>query len=189
MTFAALDLSRFEAATAEGRRGIAAEVDAICRATGFLNLIGHGVPEATVATLWRQAETFFALPDAVKREAAAPYRGYPYGYLPPLAEALARSQGVDSAPDLKESFNGGPEAAPAGLDDPQALNFCYAPTIWPAAPEGFRAAWRAYYRAMESLAARVMRVFAVALNLPEAYFDRYIDAPDQRAPRAQLSRA
>jgi isopenicillin N synthase-like dioxygenase len=177
MTFAALDLARFEAAPAEGRRGLAAEVDAICRTTGFLNLVGHGVPEATISTLWRQAEAFFALPEAEKCKAAAPYPGYPYGYLPPLAEALARSQGVESAPDLKESFNGGPEAAPPGLDDPEALSFCYAPTIWPAAPEGFRSAWLDYYRAMEALAARVMRVFAVALDLPEAYFDRYIDAP------------
>jgi isopenicillin N synthase-like dioxygenase len=177
MDFPALDLARFEAATPEGRRAIASEVDAICRATGFLNLVGHGVPHATIDALWSQAEAFFALPPEAKLTAQAPYPGYPYGYLPPLAEALARSKGVESPPDLKESFNGGPEAAPAGLDDPQALAFCYAATIWPERPAGFRQAWVAYYRAMEDLAARVMRVFAVALNLPEEYFAPFIDAP------------
>ena len=122
------------------------------------------MPQQTISALWRQAEAFFALPTEAKLAAKAPYPGYPYGYLPPLAEALARSKGVERPPDLKESFNGGPEAAPPGLDDKDALAFCYAATIWPAAPEGFVAAWRAYYRAMEALAARVMRVFAVALR-------------------------
>jgi isopenicillin N synthase-like dioxygenase len=177
MEFPALDLARFEAASPDGRRAIGAEVDAICRTTGFLNLTGHGVPQPTIDAIWRAAEAFFALASEAKLAAQAPYPGYPYGYLPPLAEALARSKGVESPPDLKESFNGGPEAAPPGLDDAEALAFCYAPTIWPKQPPGFRQAWIAYYRAMEGLAARVMRVFAVALRLPEDFFAPYIDAP------------
>jgi len=177
MDFPALDLARFEAASPAERRAIGGEIDAVCRATGFLNLINHGVPETTIAALWSKSEAFFALPEEVKRVARAPYPGYPYGYLPPLAEALARSKGVESPPDLKESFNGGPEHAPPGLGDPDALAFCYAATIWPAAPTGFKEAWLAYYRAMEALAARVMRVFAVALGLPEDHFAPYIDAP------------
>ena len=177
MSFPALDLAGFEAADGAGRRQIGAEIDAICRATGFLNLTHHGVPVATIAELWRRTEAFFALPAEQKLAARAPYPGYPYGYLPPLAEALARSKGIEGPPDLKESFNGGPETAPPGLDDPAALAFCYAATIWPTAPVGFRAAWRAYYRAMETLAARVMRVFAVALKLPEDFFAPFIDTP------------
>jgi isopenicillin N synthase-like dioxygenase len=177
MKFPALDLARFEAAAPAERRALGAEIDAICRATGFLNLVGHGLPQTVIDALWRDAEAFFALAPEAKLKAQAPYPGYPYGYLPPLAEALARSKGVDSPPDLKESFNGGPEAAPAGLTDRDALAFCYAPTIWPERPAGFRQAWIAYYRAMEDLAARVMRVFAVALDLPEDFFAPYIDAP------------
>ena len=98
-----------------------------------------------ITTVTAQTGKTAAAPRAAKpastRAAKAPAPGYPYGYLPPLAEALARSKGVDSPPDLKESFNGGPEAAPPGLDDAQALAFCYAPTIWPDRP-GFPSAWR-----------------------------------------------
>jgi isopenicillin N synthase-like dioxygenase len=177
MSFPALDLARFEGASAAGRRALGEEVDRVCRSTGFLALVGHGVPEPTIAEVWRKAEAFFALPPSKKLAAKAPHAGYPYGYLPPLAEALARSKGVDSPPDLKESFNGGPEAAPPGLTDPQALAFCYAPTIWPQAPAGFREAWLDYYRATEDLAARVMRVFAVALGKPEDFFAPFLDAP------------
>ena len=176
MSFPTLDLARFESASPAERYARGVEIDAICRTTGFLTLTGHGVAQPVIDDLWSAAEAFFASPAQEKLKAKAPVAGYPYGYLPPLAEALARSKGVETPPDLKESFNGGPEAAPPGLVDAQALAFCYAPTIWPD-PPGFQAAWRAYYRAMEDLAARVMRAFAVALELPDDFFAPFIDAP------------
>jgi isopenicillin N synthase-like dioxygenase len=113
----------------------------------------------------------------MKEKVRAPYPGYPYGYLGSGAEALAKSKGADTPPDLKESFNGGPLSVPQGLTDPQALAFCYAETIGPESPDGFVDAWKAYYASMEDLAARIMRVFAVALDLPEDHFQPMIDRP------------
>jgi isopenicillin N synthase-like dioxygenase len=84
---------------------------------------------------------------------------------------------VATPPDLKESFNGGPLGVPPGLTDKDALSFCYAETIWPESPAGFRQAWQDYYRAMEDLAARIMRLFAAALGLEDNYFDRFISHP------------
>lgn len=176
-SFPIFSLAAFERATGEERAARAAEVDAICRETGFLAVADHGIEPAVVDAVWNAARGFFSLPYETKRRAGAPFPGYPYGYLGPGSEALARSKGDDTPPDLKESFNGGPLAVPEGLDDPEALAFCYAATIWPPAPAGFDAAWKAYYVAMESLAARIMRVFAAALNLPEEYFDGFIDRP------------
>jgi len=176
-TFPTFDLGRWEAASSEEKRTLATGVDAICRATGFLAVVGHGVPEAVIDAAWSKAREFFDRPAEQKRSAAAPWPGYPYGYLGPQLESLAKSRNVDAPPDLKESFNGGPARAPEGMTDPEALAFCYAATIWPDAPEGFVAAWQAYYAAMEALAARIMRLFAIALHLPDDYFDRFIDAP------------
>ena len=176
-SFPVFDLSRFEQAGAEERRKLGREVDDICRSTGFLAISGHSVPQATIDGVWRAAHDFFDLPQETKDAVRAPYPGYPYGYLGSGAEALAKSKGVDTPPDLKESFNGGPLKIPAGLTDAQALSFCYAETIWPVEPEGFVEAWKAYYGAMEDLAARIMRVFAVALSLPEGFFEKSIDAP------------
>ena len=175
--FPVFDLARFETASAGEKLALAAEVDAICRATGFLAIVGHGVPEAIIGAAWAKAQAFFDLPAEQKQRARAPYPGYPYGYLGPQLESLAKSRNVDAPPDLKESFNGGPSRLPEGMTDPEALEFCYAATIWPDAPEGFVGAWQAYYAAMENLAARIMRLFAAALRLPEGYFDRFIDAP------------
>jgi len=175
--FPIFDLSRFEKAGAVERAALGAEVDGICRSTGFLAVSGHGVPQSTIDAAWSAAHAFFDLSSEEKEKARAPYAGYPYGYLGPGVEALAKSKGADTPPDLKESFNGGPLSVPSGLNDPEALSFCYAETIWPAAPAGFIDAWKAYYAAMEGLAARIMGVFAVALKLPEDFFEAMIDRP------------
>jgi len=175
--FPVVSLSKFETADPDGKKLLALEVDAICRTTGFLAIAGHGVPQGTIDAAWNAAKAFFDEPVEVKQAARAPYPGYPYGYLGPNSEALAASRGVDTPPDLKESFNGGPLQQPHGITDTDALSFCYAATIWPAAPAGFRTAWEDYYRAMEDLAARIMRLFAAALTLPEDFFSGMIDHP------------
>jgi isopenicillin N synthase-like dioxygenase len=175
--FPVIDLGAFEAATGDDRAGRAAEVDTICRETGFLAIGNHGVPRAVIDAQWQSVRAFFDLPAEAKQRVAAPYKGYPYGYLGPGAEALAASRGQRTPPDLKESFNGGPLAIPTGETDPDALAFCYAATLWPDAPAGFRTAWQTYYAAMEDLAARIMDLFAAALGLVPGFFAPYISTP------------
>lgn len=174
MVVETVDLAAFEAAEGAERAALAAEVDRICRESGFLVLTGHGVPDPVRHAVWAACEQFFDQPMAAKR-ALTPALGDPYGYLGPKAEALAASKGVETPPDLKESFNGGPLRVPKGAGA-EAMAFCYAPTPFPEV-EGFREAWVAYYAAMEDLAARVMRMFAAALGLDEPFFDPFIDAP------------
>ena len=169
-----IDLGAFEVASGAERAALAAEVDRICRESGFLVLEGHGVPENVISAVWRSCWDFFDQPPGFKR-ALTPKVGDPYGYLGPKAEALAASKGVETPPDLKESFNGGPLTVPEGAS-PEAMGFCYAPTPFPDL-NGFEQAWKAYYAALEDLAARVMRLFAAALELDEGFFDPFIDAP------------
>lgn len=177
MEFPVFDLGSFEEADRGHKEMLGRQVDEICRTTGFLAVKNHGIVPEVITAAWTSAQEFFDLPADVKLRAKAPYPGYPYGYLGPELEALAKSRGMDTPPDLKESFNGGPLQIPQGMVDGEALKFCYADTIWPEEPARFTAAWKAYYQAMEDLAARIMQVFAVALKLPENYFDSFIDTP------------
>ena len=174
--FPILDLAAFSGANAAGRADIGAAVDLTCRDTGFLAATNHGVEQVVIEAVWGAAREFFDQSGAAKHRVAA-LHGAPYGYLGAGAEALAKSRGEDTPPDLKESFNGGPLATPAGMQDADALGFCYAPTPWPDQPAGFQAAWQAYYREMEKLAGRIMQVFAVALQLDQDFFAPFIDAP------------
>ena len=176
MDFATWDLGAFENLSGSARKDEAARVDAICRESGFLLLRGHGIPDKVISDIWTAAENFFALDVSAKQSVAAPYPGYPYGYLGPDREALAKSRGEETPPDLKESFNGGPLRVPDGISDPDAHAFCYQPTLWPD-QVGFREAWVTYYAHMERLAARVMAGFAEALGLNSRYFDPFIANP------------
>ena len=153
------------------------EVDAICQNSGFLAIKNHGIEQSVIDGIWNATERFFLLSDNKKNELKAPFDGYPYGYLGPGKEALAASQGMNTPPDLKESFNGGPILTPANITDSDALSFCYADTIWPNSPVEFKSAWIAYYQQMEILASKIMQLFATALRLEEKFFDPYIDQP------------
>lgn len=194
-----IDLSAFESGSPIDRRRIGERVDEICRSTGFITLAGHGVDASVRAHMWDAVRRFFDLPHAHKAMSAMP-PGYPYGYMGNEAESLAGSRGDATPPDIKETFNAGPLVVPDDIADPDALAFCYAPTPWPTAPSDFVEAWSAYYAAMESLAARIMRMFAVALQLPDHHFDPFISSPisalralnyppQQHAPRAGQLRA
>lgn len=176
MNFATFDLAEFEAADGGRRAELGRRLDTVCRHSGFLVLRGHGVDPEKIAGIWNAVGRFFAEPAEIKAKVKAPTPGYPYGYLGPNSEALAMSKGVETPPDLKESFNGGPQSVPADIYDQKAISFCYAPTIWPD-QEGFQAAWSAYYREMEQLASRIMVAFAVALDLPEQFFAPFINHP------------
>lgn len=179
--FPIIDISSFTGppsiASLEAKRNVAQCVDEVCRHTGFLAVSGHGVADHVITRAWSAARDFFDLPMEKKLRVKMLYEGYPYGYSPLQAEALAQSLGGETPPDLKESFNIGPLDQRARVaNDPDAA-FRYAANLWPDEPAGFREAAAAYYRALSDLAARIMRIFALALELPEHYFDLFLDDP------------
>jgi isopenicillin N synthase-like dioxygenase len=175
--FPILDLAEFGAAGIATRARIGVEIDRVCCDTGFLAVQNHGVSQVVIDGVWNVTHAFFDLAADEKQRLAPPRAGYPYGYLGPGTEALAKSRGHDTPPDLKESFNGGPSQVPTGMRDPDALSFCFEATPWPQYPPGFQTAWQAYYAQMEILAGRIMQTFAVALKLDQDFFEPYIDAP------------
>lgn len=174
------------------RRQVAAAIGKACTNTGFFTIANHGIEADVIAAFWQSAHTFFDLPEAEKSAAKAPYVGYPYGYAPFAKEALSLSLGLEAPPDLKESFSMGPLHRPDPMPgDPDAA-FAYAATIWPAGQPQMPLIWANYYRQMEALAARLMALFALALDLDEDFFapsiDRHVSAiranhyPSQATP-------
>lgn len=82
--------------TVQERAAVARVADAACREVGFLQVQGHGVPDAVVAGLAGAMDAFFALAPEVKRGYVRPpveNRGYP----PPRSESLSPSLGVEPA--------------------------------------------------------------------------------------------
>lgn len=140
-----------------------------CEHVGFFLLRNHGVDEAVISTAWDRVRAFFDEPAALKQETPMT-EAYPYGYSGLETEKAGNEGGAGAygTSDIKESWQIclSSAAAPAdGLPPPQ----------WPRAPPGFQLALEAYYRAMEALAARLLIVFAAALELPPTFFDDKAD--------------
>jgi isopenicillin N synthase-like dioxygenase len=134
--------------------------DALQRA-GFLLAAGHGVDDALRADVRFAARKFFALPTEVKQRYAVRIGGR--GWLAPGVEANGNVEGVETPPDLKESFAVGPET-PTGDPDVDAVWF--PPNVWPAEVPEMQAAVGRYVEAMTAVSLDLLELCADALGLP-----------------------
>ena len=166
-----IDISPFFDGAADARREVARQVAQTCARTGFLIISGHGFPDPLLARARRELFAFFDLPAETKNQwhptGPARQRGY-HGF---ATRGLANTLGQQTPPDLRETVFLGP------VDDhrayfstmPEAAT-SYAPNLIPDQPAGLDTTLVAVYRAYESLAVTLLRVFAAALDLPEDFF-------------------
>lgn len=171
----AIDITPYVAGgTATGRADVARAMDAACGTYGFVQILGHGIPDAVVEGLKAGIDGFFALPLEDKlgyRLPAAVNRGYS----PPKSESLSLSAGVESATrmnDFFEAFNVGSQSSDfpgAGLSVD-----AYPENVWPE-PESFRPGVEAYFAEAGRVARTLTEVFADALGMPTDYFAPFTD--------------
>ena len=167
----------FQKRTGNSENSQSAAIRTACEETGFFVITGHGISTAVIEACRDAAIQFFERSIVEKKRVQQLTPGSPYGYSPMAKEALARSRGDNTPPDLKESFSiGPPTPRPQPLDPGEAI-FAATPNRWPDAPANFRTAFEAYYRAMNNVADILMRRFAVALDLPADFFLPFIRHP------------
>lgn len=172
-----VNLAAFAEGDDKAQRKIAAQVDDICRNLGFLIVENHGVPHSVIDNAWSGAGAFFDLPLEQKLASKSPQQGCPRGYFPLQSEALAKSLGVDTPPDIKESLGIGTLKAPQRAIAADKLEFHYGANIWPEHPDGLREALTHYMLAVEALGGRLLTLFSAALSLPQDYFHPFhVDA-------------
>ena len=180
-----IDIGPFLSGSAEGRNAVPAQVRVAAERIGFFAISGHGVKRTVLDALYAEAHSFFDLPLAEKQRMAPPRPDYQRGYKAVGFEALAAGNALDTPPDLKEYYHFGLPDIP---DDTYYTGTegrrHFFPNRWPARPAGFAAAADAYYRAMEALAGTLCRISALALDLPERFFD---DKTDRHITAARIN--
>jgi isopenicillin N synthase-like dioxygenase len=152
-----IDLAAWRA----GDATVGPTVDEALQRAGFLLAAGHGVDEALRADVRAAARRFFALPTEVKQRYAVRIGGR--GWLAPGVEANGNVEGVETPPDLKESFAAGPET-PTG--DPGVDAVWFPPNVWPAEVPELQAAVGRYVAAMTAVSRELLELCADALGLP-----------------------
>lgn len=170
----------------EDRRAVALQIRNACMNSGFFHITGHGIAEEKRQTILKAAQRFTKDYPREKKEALhvrhSPYfRGWEpadYTYVNP-----GDWNAAEAAPETKEGFNWGYEAGldPTGGDgqyrelDGAAINA----NVWPDEDilPGFYAAVQEYYGSVLQLARHLFRLFALALELEEDYFDDMMTHP------------
>jgi isopenicillin N synthase-like dioxygenase len=175
-----IDLSSARDRGPEARLAVAKALGHVCETSGFFAVVGHGVSAGTVDEMYRATREFFALPNEEKSAlTSAPQdplmRGFGRQGSLAASNEDASVELERALPDLSETFTcnrlGEPGTAALPADSDELLT---TPNKWPRLP-GFAPAYRRYYAAMEQLAQEIMRLFALALDLPEDWFDDKID--------------
>ena len=161
--------------------------------SGFLTIVGHGVAETLIDEARDAALRFFRLPLEEKLRTPRPSHESGRGYTAFCDQALAYSLGVETPPDLQESYGVGPlDELPddSYYSAPEAWTF-FVPNIWPAHPAEFRPALSRYFARIDVLSRRLMGLFALALGLDRRFFDDKVNRPvsSMRAVHYPPSRA
>lgn len=146
---------------------VGARVDAAFRTSGFLLLDHHGIDLSELDAARDAAWAFFRSSSAHKQGHVGPGPAY-RGWFGPGTQANGPTYGVDTPPDLKETFAMGPETAPTGVDDPAT----FGPNVFPVDGE-MAATWTRLHQRLEALGSTLVDLCEVALGLPTGEMQRH----------------
>lgn len=157
-----VDLRDADSSDPDVRARFAATFGKALRETGFVAVVGHGVPVALLDAAYAAGAAFFALPEAEKKALEFPDEGRQRGYT---------SYGVEHAKDaavadLKEFWQVGRDL-PA--DHPAYGTAEMPPNRWPTNPAAFGAAVSELYRTMDALAFRLFPFVEQEAGLPSGH--------------------
>ena len=157
-----LDLKNFYAGDEKTKTRFVADLGAAFHNIGFVAIRNHFLNPELQAELYAAIRKFFALPDEVKsryeRSGLAGQRGY-------IGKGKEHAKGRNTG-DLKEFFHIGQELGATGLAAEG-----YPANIWPAEVPELRDAGVKAYQLLEKTGACILRAIALAVGLPEGYFD------------------
>lgn len=170
-TLPVIDISELYSPDERARRKVAEEIGAAARDSGFFYVAGHPISPTLRNELLAVAKTFFALPLETKMQWYIGKSSNHSGYVPQGEEGF-----YGQKPDRKEAFDVPPDISPSDpvLRDGKAQFL--GPVQWPS-DEHFKTVVKAYYEEVARLAHTLFQGFALALNLPETWFEAHLTCP------------
>lgn len=145
------------------------------RDVGFFYLTGHGIDVSLQQQIQNRSRQFFALSDEEKLSVAMVRSPHFRGY------NRAASEFTRGQPDWREQFDIGAERAPL-LQTSASPGWArlQGPNQWPTALPELKTALLQWQEEMTRMSLRLLRAFALALDLNENAFDElYGDKPNE----------
>jgi isopenicillin N synthase-like dioxygenase len=136
---------------------------------GFYVIVNHGVPATLIREVYRQVARFHAQP--LNKKLAIKLDKHNVGYLPMMGDTLRTSVVTTvTKPNMSEAFFVARDL-PSDHPDVLADRRFRSANQWPADLPGFRDIIVDYCDTLERLVQKLVRLYALALSLPAAYFD------------------
>ncbi|WVQ78656.1 hypothetical protein IAT38_000743 [Cryptococcus sp. DSM 104549] len=170
-----LDLADARSPILEKRQAVANNIRGACLNAGFFYVKNHGVPLTVVDEEFGQSKAFFDLPRDTKLTVDISKSDNFRGYM----SLLQSNNDPTTKGDNHEAFNMGldPSLDPASFDQnlkegelSHSLNLWPKEGDWPGAAR-FKEANLTYYSEILKLGQSLFPLFAMALNLPETFFN------------------
>lgn len=172
-----INFAPFLSGTPAEKHTAAVSVTDAFRNSGFVYLKNHGIAPSMVQKAFTSSARFFARLQDQKDSLCWTTPQSNRGYIATGQEKLTQSgdtAGIrvlkDTNPDLKETMEIGRE----GVDD--------LPNRWPDhfddEGKAFKQTMLSFWDQCRLLHKQIMQAIALAMNLPEHFFDKYIDAGD-----------
>jgi len=180
-TLPIVDISAFLDGAPDAKKKVASDFADAFESVGFAVITGHGIPETLTGGLYDAALDFFDEPFDTKMTYSPPEVAKSRGYLPMGMESVAKTLNGETPPDLCEALVFG--APHHEGEDGHVANY------YPKTPVAFTELVTEYTHSILDLNAVLMRLSALALDLPEDYFApmyadpsltlRFVNYPDQ----------
>ena len=137
---------------------VAQQIGEACQEIGFFMIKNHGISLDLLQKVQAEATQFFDLPLDTKKQTSAPFG---LGYMGEGTENVgATLKEGSTVQDTKESLN---------------LTLPVRDQVWPKSQPRLNPICESYYKSVGSLASQLMKLFALALNLEETFFDDKVD--------------
>ncbi len=165
-----LDLGPYLAGEPGALESLASRLAKIQEEIGFYYITNHGIPATLIKQANEQLKRLFALPMDEKMKLKT--NANSVGFIPPKSTLYVTSNvNKNTKPDLNECLITVKER-PADHPSVVAKRRFHGPNEWPSESvlPGYRAKMLEYYAAMEDLGAKMLPVYARALDMPADYF-------------------
>ncbi|KAF8627376.1 hypothetical protein AX17_006191 [Amanita inopinata Kibby_2008] len=163
-----IDLANIKCSDASLRNDLAKQVRDACINVGFFFVKNHGIPEDVIDGAIDMAKRFYSLPLEAKmkieNKKTANFKGY--------APLLSGNNNPNNDGDLHEGFQFGWEELFDSVTRTEDIDGAMSgANVWPTEIPNFREAVLRYYHAAVQLGKSLFPIFALALELPEDFFE------------------
>src|SRR6516165_7835698 len=169
-----IDVAGHLAGDAESSRRAATQLRWAFENVGFYYLAGHGVPQSLIDRTYEAAIRFHAQP--MWKKLALRVNEHNIGYLPISEVPAPKAAAQGRMPSQNEAYFLRRERTP---DDPAVIanRRFHGLNQWPDDLPGFRETALEYMETLERLCRRLVRLYALALDLPADFFDECYAEP------------